>query len=225
MRKATCRECDSEFDLPTGRGRRPLYCSDNCRKASRKEHDTTGRVQRGYRKRLTCATCAVSIYKGPNSRPQGEAQCTPCRKAMHGPWQVKDPRTPCADCGQPSKGERCKPCFIAATRARATGRDLDARNALTARRARRIRDSGGLTRHGMSKLRAKWLKQGRRCTYCPALATTIDHVVPVALGGTSHEGNLTPACRTCNARKNDSLLAEWKRKMRSDPGVGRARAA
>jgi len=44
-----------------------------------------------------------------------------------------------------------------------------------------------------------------RCTYCGVPGTDaeleIDHVVPVASGGSNHVSNLTTACRACNQRK------------------------
>lgn len=43
------------------------------------------------------------------------------------------------------------------------------------------------------------------CRYCgqsaPDVKLTIDHVLPVALGGTDDPGNLVAACRDCNAGK------------------------
>ena len=53
------------------------------------------------------------------------------------------------------------------------------------------------------------------CEVCggSGLAETVDHVVPLALGGTNYEGNLAPACRRCNARKNALLLIEWRVKQ------------
>lgn len=49
------------------------------------------------------------------------------------------------------------------------------------------------------KLRAQILTPGARCHWCGKPATTVDHVHPVALGGTSHPDNLAPACATCNS--------------------------
>lgn len=46
-------------------------------------------------------------------------------------------------------------------------------------------------------------KFGGRCAYCPAPATTWDHVVPVSQGGRTIPGNIVPACTSCNSRKND----------------------
>lgn len=43
------------------------------------------------------------------------------------------------------------------------------------------------------------------CHYCgkkfAAKELTMDHVVPVARGGSSSKGNVVPACRKCNAEK------------------------
>ncbi len=49
-----------------------------------------------------------------------------------------------------------------------------------------------------------------RCVYCRrARATTVDHVVPRSRGGAHKDwSNLRAACRSCNHRKADRLLAE-----------------
>jgi 5-methylcytosine-specific restriction protein A len=52
-----------------------------------------------------------------------------------------------------------------------------------------------------------WLTQLNRgiCHYCEqkfsAAQLTMDHVVPLARGGTSTAGNIVPACRNCNRDK------------------------
>lgn len=51
-------------------------------------------------------------------------------------------------------------------------------------------------------------RDGFACRYCGATASTttltIDHVVPVALGGTDDPVNLVTACKDCNAGKSSS---------------------
>jgi hypothetical protein len=46
------------------------------------------------------------------------------------------------------------------------------------------------------------------CRYCgasaPDVQLTVDHVVPVALGGASEPANLVTACRDCNAGKSST---------------------
>jgi 5-methylcytosine-specific restriction endonuclease McrA len=52
---------------------------------------------------------------------------------------------------------------------------------------------------GWRKLRkAVFARYGHACWRCGAYATTIDHVVPVVLGGSHDPGNLRPACSRCN---------------------------
>ena len=61
------------------------------------------------------------------------------------------------------------------------------------------------------------LEAARVCAYCgdlfDALSArkhrTVDHVLPLALGGTNVSGNLVAACKACNSSKNKRTLAEW----------------
>ena len=68
-------------------------------------------------------------------------------------------------------------------------------------------------RRGVPLTQEAWLwwtsLTDRWCHYCDQLATEIDHVVPVTRGGTGERSNLVPACRSCNASKNNRLLEEW----------------
>lgn len=49
------------------------------------------------------------------------------------------------------------------------------------------------------------------CQYCYMdKATTLDHIVPGSRGGSNALTNLTPACTTCNERKDNKLLAPKK---------------
>lgn len=59
------------------------------------------------------------------------------------------------------------------------------------------------------RLRYEVLKRDNHtCRYCggsaPDVALTVDHVTPVALGGTDDPSNLVTACRDCNAGKSSS---------------------
>lgn len=58
-----------------------------------------------------------------------------------------------------------------------------------------------------------WRRDGFRCLYCGVDGDenhplTVDHFVPVELGGQDTEDNLIAACRACNKRKG-SLPPEW----------------
>ena len=47
------------------------------------------------------------------------------------------------------------------------------------------------------------------CAYCPAPATTWDHVTPVSAGGITEPRNIVPACRSCNSAKHDLDIEVW----------------
>lgn len=48
-----------------------------------------------------------------------------------------------------------------------------------------------------------------KCAYCPATASTWDHVIPVSLGGQTIPGNILPACQPCNSSKGNRDLFPW----------------
>ena len=59
------------------------------------------------------------------------------------------------------------------------------------------------------RLRYEILKRDNNtCRYCggraPDVVLTIDHVVPIALGGSDEPGNLVAACKDCNAGKSST---------------------
>lgn len=51
-------------------------------------------------------------------------------------------------------------------------------------------------------------RDNHSCRYCggtvPDVTLTVDHVLPVALGGSDDPGNLVAACRDCNAGKSST---------------------
>ena len=51
-------------------------------------------------------------------------------------------------------------------------------------------------------------RDGHRCAYCGASATTIDHVLPRSRGGATSWENIVMACRPCNFMKRDRTPAE-----------------
>jgi 5-methylcytosine-specific restriction endonuclease McrA len=50
------------------------------------------------------------------------------------------------------------------------------------------------------------------CFYCGSNEEkiTLDHVIPIKLGGRHSIGNLVSACQSCNSSKQDKLVMEWK---------------
>jgi 5-methylcytosine-specific restriction endonuclease McrA len=58
-------------------------------------------------------------------------------------------------------------------------------------------------------------RDGFACVYCGGTQEStgahlhLDHVVPKSHGGVDHASNLVLACRSCNSRRKDMLLADW----------------
>jgi hypothetical protein len=50
------------------------------------------------------------------------------------------------------------------------------------------------------------------CVICGSKKVTLDHIIPVTLGGTHSVGNLQPLCTPCNSSKNNRFMVEWKHK-------------
>lgn len=83
-------------------------------------------------------------------------------------------RRPCIGCGALiPTGSRCPICQPQRTR----GRKLQA-------------------------MRAAYVT-GRPCAFCGEPAEHLDHITPLARGGTDRPTNLQPLCADCNQRKGD----------------------
>lgn len=63
------------------------------------------------------------------------------------------------------------------------------------------------------------------CAYCGEPADTVDHVVPRSRGGRHEWTNVVAACRRCNHRKADRLLAEIGWQLAFVPHAPRGAAA
>jgi 5-methylcytosine-specific restriction endonuclease McrA len=57
-------------------------------------------------------------------------------------------------------------------------------------------------------------RDGHRCAYCGAHATTVDHVLPRSRGGRNTWKNTVAACEGCNQRKADATPAEAGMRLR-----------
>jgi 5-methylcytosine-specific restriction endonuclease McrA len=77
---------------------------------------------------------------------------------------------PCLGCGRLTSESRCPAC--------------------------RLRRPRG--RRWQATRRLVFARYGSNCVYCDAIATEIDHIVPIAAGGDDSVGNLRPACARCN---------------------------
>jgi 5-methylcytosine-specific restriction endonuclease McrA len=82
---------------------------------------------------------------------------------------------------------------------------------------RRVRKEGnGVLKVSARDWRRMLIRYRNRCAYCGEVRKLVmEHIVPIARGGRHSIGNLLPACRSCNARKHDSLLVEWRYRYRT----------
>ncbi len=55
---------------------------------------------------------------------------------------------------------------------------------------------------------------GKSCIYCGNTSESIDHVIPLSLGGLSITENCVPACLSCNGDKSDKEAFDWYRQQK-----------
>jgi 5-methylcytosine-specific restriction endonuclease McrA len=65
--------------------------------------------------------------------------------------------------------------------------------------------------------RAVFARDGGRCVYCRAPATSIDHVLPRSRGGRHVWENVVSCCRRCNHAKADRVITELGWRMPRQP--------
>jgi 5-methylcytosine-specific restriction endonuclease McrA len=65
--------------------------------------------------------------------------------------------------------------------------------------------------------KAVFARDGGRCVYCGAPATSLDHVVPRSRGGAHEWENVVSACGRCNHVKADRGIAELGWRLRTSP--------
>lgn len=67
-------------------------------------------------------------------------------------------------------------------------------------------------------------RDGHTCYSCQGTATTVDHLLPVAQGGTHDDGNLAAMCWTCHQAKTKTeskqgkALRSRRREQEQHPG-------
>lgn len=66
-------------------------------------------------------------------------------------------------------------------------------------------------------LKHQYAKQHARCYYCLTSLKDktlhVDHIHPIAKGGTNKTSNLVLTCAPCNLRKSDNLLPKEKKRL------------
>lgn len=70
--------------------------------------------------------------------------------------------------------------------------------------------SRGSTRRQRQRRERILRRDKHTCFYCGGPATTEDHLVPVARGGSESDSNLVAACGPCNYAKGAKTVAEFR---------------
>src|SRR3954466_6346693 len=65
--------------------------------------------------------------------------------------------------------------------------------------------------------RAVFARDGGRCVYCGAAATSLDHVVPRSRGGEHNWENVVASCGRCNHLKADRDISSLGWRLRRTP--------
>ena len=231
----TCKHCGSEWHRPATRGQVPAYCSEQCRAAAAAGRAKSRRheIACAYCGKQAWVTdsrarhCSIRCARGTQlgwPPPSEWSTCTdlahipavpPSRKVPTLPVVVKPSggifvNGTCARCGDQftawtSKGEAR---FCSLQCARSHGKD----------KRRAVKRNAYVA--DVHRLRI-FERDGWRCQLCgkavkrtakvpDPLAPTIDHIVPLAAGGTHEPANAQCAHFSCNARKghrvaNDQL--------------------
>lgn len=79
------------------------------------------------------------------------------------------------------------------------------------RRRKELLNENGVFRFDGTDWKKCCSRFGDSCAYCGAAGKlTMDHIVPVSRGGSHGVGNIVPACPSCNSRKRNRFLMEWR---------------
>ncbi len=118
----------------------------------------------------------------------------------------------CKDCPAPVRGPRslrCEPCNRAAAVLRT--RTWQKANPQKHRQHSRAQQHRLRARaHGVKSGPIQVSFEGETCAWCEtAPAEVVDHVIPLAHGGSDQHTNKVPACRSCNTRKADMTPLEF----------------
>jgi 5-methylcytosine-specific restriction endonuclease McrA len=128
----------------------------------------------------------------------------------------------------PSGGFRrkCRECMAAHTRAHDLNNPDNVRSRVERRKSR---DEAAGPRYSDLDIAYLLMAQDDRCAYCTVAldgAGHVDHMTPLAKGGTNARDNLVLACFQCNTEKHAKTAHEyfWWRSRRGLPVYGHAYA-
>lgn len=81
---------------------------------------------------------------------------------------------PCITCGRPSRGSRCPEHTL----------------------------RSGSTRSWRQLRAAIFYRDAYRCALCPGAGEEVDHIIPIAAGGTDDSANLRTLCGSCHEQRH-----------------------
>lgn len=217
----TCGRCGTNLGPEAHPNRR--YCSDICRTAAGneaikgrelREQDHGKRV--GYAKGCRCDLCRAqnaaysrSVRSRTPKGPRKERSDKGTRKnrpVKHG--TPSGYKSPC----------RCRPCTAAAARYNAAWRKANEEYARAWFREYRLSNPDKIRGYSAARQAHPIIGEALAyvavitadpCSYCGGPSAEIDHIEALAIGGDSAWTNLTPACRSCNARKSKMPMLEF----------------
>jgi HNH endonuclease len=207
LRVVACRWCDQPFTRAE-RGSKAQFCSDDCTKAKRTaDKRIAGKRCTAKSVRAMCNSCGLWFRRQPDSH---RTSCQLCRRGEPVKHGLASTYT--------NRGCRCQECTTAVTQERllykrkqvAAGKPLDVNHRARARHY-------GVENEYINK-REVFERDGWICGLChepvdreapwPAWESpSLDHIVPLAVGGPHVSANVQCTHLGCNLLKNDGRKA------------------
>ena len=200
-----CRKCDKHYpvDRFTKRGqcRRCRYKAKSARnKRKTEEKRLRGEGQNPYvdSEHKRCGKCRevkhISKFGRNRSRKDGlKNRCKNCCKTANEKWRAENPEKKLA----------CRRAYRSSPKGREAHRAKRNR-----RRARKRNAPGNAT---TEQIKARFDYHGNKCRYCGCSdkPLAIEHMIPLARGGSNWPSNLVPACTSCNSSKRAKTYKEF----------------
>lgn len=213
-RPANCRVCGDRFDSYASTGAPGGWtecCSDRCGRLARRIR--TGSILRSYRVKAVrhrgqCVECGRPYTKSHPSQERCSAKC----RAVLWAWTPKKKTCPECACSYTQTKRWQQTCSDECSES------ARRKAASAARVKRRLRVRSG-PRDAIDPLKVL-ARDGWKCQICGVPtpkrlrgtyepnAPEVDHIIPLAVGGTHTWGNVQCACRECNGKKGATIRGQ-----------------